>query len=124
MVAHRDEGITRSAPRPCRSVLGAVKAKSGRGSGRARCSRPTAESERRRPRGGSGGGVKAAEHPPGPHLRAPLASRGKPCGLSPPRRLGAPEHRRPGCAGSARQHPQQIHDALRVLVLTLLSIRF
>ena len=57
-------------------------------------------------------------------LRASLASRGKPWGLSPPHRLGAPEYRRPGCAGSARQHPQQIHDALRVFVLILLSIRF
>ncbi len=90
VVAHRDEGITRTAPRPGRSALGAVKRNSGRGGGRARCSRPTAESERRRLRGGSGGGVRAAEHSPGPYLRATLMSRGKPCGLSPAAQCLAP----------------------------------
>jgi hypothetical protein len=40
-------------------------------------------------------------------LRASLASRGKPCGLSPPRELGAPRCRRTGCAGSARPAPRR-----------------
>jgi hypothetical protein len=35
-------------------------------------------------------------------LRASLTSWGKPCGLSPPRGLGAPRYRRTGGAGSAR----------------------
>ena len=47
-------------------------------------------------------------------LRALLASRGKPCGLSPPRRLGAPQYPEPACAGSARPAPRRIGSARRV----------
>ncbi len=44
-------------------------------------------------------------------LRAALASRGKPCGLSPPRGLGAPRCRRTGIAGSARPAPRRMGSA-------------
>ena len=44
-------------------------------------------------------------------LRAALASRGKPCGLSPPRRLGTPVVSRTGSAGSARPAPHRMGSA-------------
>jgi len=95
VVAHRDEGITRSAPRPGRSVLGAVKCKSGRGGGRARCSRPTATSERRRLRYGSGGGVESIVLPrclgmPKHHCGRHRASHNSAISVAPFDRLDAP----------------------------------
>ena len=90
-----------------------MKRKSGRGGGRARCSRPTAESERRRLRGGSGGGVRAAEHSPGPHLRATLVSRGKPCGLSPAAQCLAPlDAAEPAAPDRPGQRPAAMDGAL------------
>lgn len=83
-VVHRDDGRTAisTAPRPFRPGRGEMQI-------RARpWPRPAFKAnsriERRPLRGGSGGGVKAAEHPPGPSARC-ACLQGKPCGLSPPR---------------------------------------
>lgn len=86
---------------PSRCGLAPAIQKSGRGNGRARYGLPTAKSERRRLRTGSGSGVEV----PGTGLASTCVA--LPPGESPagyPRRamLGAPRYRRTGCAGSAR----------------------